>query len=226
MERMVGVEEWIMPLVFLVTMATMASFALGTRANVQTGERVAKWMQEGLPTLSDKTTMTWIGSAALLFKMAKAKGPYRSAEIVLSFEPRDLVLRWLWARWRGRRDTMIFRGTLTATPRCELEIFDPQGWMNHQVMEQAQRKRLVPVNLASAVNLSAYGSGTLDPLMARAWVTLATQAGGKLMRLSISRSVPNIEIHWLLPNARTASARAWFRDLRELGQQALQIAQD
>lgn len=212
-------EEWIMPLVLVLTMATLASFALGTRMNVRAGERVAKWLQDGLPVISDKTTMTWIGSAALLFKMAKAKGPYRSAEIVLSFEPRDLVLMWLWARWRGRRDVMIFRGTLTTTPHFELEIFDPQGWMNRDAIERVQQKSWTQVNLPNA-NLRAYYVGALDAALVRAWVTLATQAGGRLARLSLRRHPPNVEIHWLLPNA-TASARAWFRDVREIGQQVL-----
>jgi hypothetical protein len=217
---MVGVEEWLMFVVLGVTLATLASFALGTRANVHTGERVAKWMQDGLPIISDKTTMTWIGSAALLFKMAKAKGPYRSAEIVLSFEPRDLVLRWLWARWHGRRDVMIFRGTLTEAPHFELEIFDPQGWMNRDAMERVQQKSWTQVNLPDS-NLRAYGVGTLDPAFVRALMTCATQAGGRLTRLSLRRNLPNVEIHWLLPNPKTVSARAWFRDVREIGQQAL-----
>lgn len=213
-------EEWLMPLVLVLTMATLASFALGTRANVRAGEQVAKWLQEGLPVISDKTTMTWIGSAALLFKMAKAKGPYRSAEIVLSFEPRDLVLRWLWARWHGRRDVMIFRGTLTAAPHFELEIFDPQGWMNRDAVERVQQKGWMPVNLPNA-HLRAYCVGTLDATLAHALLNLATQAGGRLARLSLRREPPNVEIHWLLPNV-TASARAWFRDVREIGQRALQ----
>jgi hypothetical protein len=109
-------EDWIMPVVLGITFVAMASFALGTRANVRTGERLARWAQEGLPLISDKTTFSWIGSAALMLKMAKAKGPYRGAEIVFSFEPRDLVFMWLYAHWRGRRDVMIFRGTLTVTP--------------------------------------------------------------------------------------------------------------
>lgn len=208
-----------MPLVLVLTMATMASFALGTRANVRAGERVAKWLQDGLPIISDKTTMTWIGSAALLFRMTKAKGPYRSAEVVLSFEPRDLVLRWLWARWHGRRDVMIFRGTLSAAPPFELEIFDPQGWMNRDALQRVQQKGWTQVNLPLS-NLRAYYVGSFDPTSVRGMITLATQAGGRLVRLSLRRSVPNVEIHWSLPSS-TTSARAWFRDVREIGQQAL-----
>jgi hypothetical protein len=210
-----------MPVVLFVTIATLASFALGTRANVRAGERAARWLQEGLPIVSDKTTMTWIGSAALMLKMAKAKGPYRSAEVLFSFEPRDLVLMWLFAHWQGRRDVMIFRGILTATPNFELEIFDPQGWMNNEVAHQVQQKTWKSVNLAQATNLRAYYTGDLDAETVHTLAALATQSGGKLTRLSIRRSLPNVQVSWLLPDAQRVSARALFRDVREIGQRAV-----
>ncbi|MBM3128607.1 MAG: hypothetical protein FJ009_08280 [Chloroflexi bacterium] len=220
---MFSIEDWVMPVVLVLTLVTLAGFALGTRANVRAGDRAAKWLREGLPLISDKTTMTWIGSAALLLKMAKAKGAYRSAETLFSFEPRDIVLMWLFAHWQGRRDTMIFRGTLTAAPEFELEIFDPQGWMNRGVARQAQRDRWTRVELSGRADLRAYSSGALDAEAVNAFAALGARAGGKLTRLSIRKNLPNVQVHWRLPDPHVVSARALFNDVREMGKRALNL---
>ncbi len=214
-------DDWLMPVVLVLTLITLASFALGTRANVRAGERAAKWLRDGLPLISDKTTMTWIGSAALMLKMAKAKGPYRSAETVFSFEPRDIVLMWLWAHWQGRRDIMIFRGTLTATPAFEVEIFDPQGWMNGALARELQQKNWKRIELTDATNLQAYTSSPLADDAVETFRALATRAGGKLIRLSVRKSLPNVQAQWHLPDPRQVSARALFADVREIGNRAV-----
>lgn len=221
---MLGIDDWLMPVVLVVTLVTLAGFALGTRANVRAGDRAAKWLRDGLPLISDKTTMSWIGSAALLLKMAKAKGPYRSAETLFSFEPRDVVLLWLFAHWQGRRDLMIFRGTLTAAPNFELEIFDPQGWMNRGVEAHAQKEQWTRVELFGHAGLRAYGRGALDAEAVKAFAALATRAGARLTRLSIRKSLPNVQAHWRLPDPRAVSARALFGAVREIGERAVKVS--
>lgn len=214
-------DDWLMPVVLVLTLITLAGFALGTRANVRAGDRAAKWLRDGLPLISDKTTMTWVGSAALLLKMAKAKGPYRSAETLFSFEPRDVVLMWLFARWQGRRDLMIFRGTLTAAPNFELEIFDPQGWMNREVQARVQTDNWRQVELSEQAGLRAYYTGMLDAEAVKAFAALGMRAGAALTRLSIRKSLPNVQAHWRLPNPQMVSARALFGDVRQIGERAL-----
>lgn len=216
-------DDWLMPVVLVLTLVTLAGFALGTRANVRAGERAVKWLREGLPLISDKTTMTWVGSAALLLKMAKAKGAYRSAETLFSFEPRDVVLIWLFAHWQGRRDTMIFRGTLTAAPNFELEIFDPRGWMNREVAARVQKDNWRQVELSGQEGLRAYYTGMLDVEAVRAFAALGTRAGAQLTRLAIRKSLPNVQAHWRLPDPQAVSARALFGGVREIGQRALDL---
>ena len=218
---MPGLEDYAMPFILVIAFVVLTAFWLGTRANVRAGERAMKWLREGLPVLGEKTTMNWIGSAALVLRIAKAKGAYRNTEIVFSFEPRDVVFLWLFARWQGRRDLMIFRGTLNAAPSFELEVFDPQGWTTRSTEREAQKKNWKRVDLSGQPGLHAYYSGAADVTIAQSFSALATRAGGKLLRLSIRRNVPNIEAHWLLPDPQTVSARALFADLREIGDQVV-----
>jgi hypothetical protein len=157
----------------------------------------------------------------LILKIAKAKGAYRNTEIVFSFEPRDVVFLWLFARWQGRCDSMIFRGTLNAAPSFELEVFDPQGWTTRRIEREAQKKNWKRVDLSGQPGLRAYYSGVADVTVVQSFSALATRAGGKLLHLSLRRNVPNVEAHWLLPDPQTVSARALFADLREIGDQVV-----
>ena len=112
---------------------------------------------------------------------------------------------------------MIFRGTLNAAPSFELDVFDPQGWTTRHAERDAQKKNWKQVNLSGQPGLRAYYSGMAGADAAQSLSALATRAGGKLLRLSIRRNVPNVEVQWLLPDPQTVSARGLFTGLREIG---------
>ena len=205
------------PFFLLLAFIFVGWFALGTHSNVRKGDVALKWLGQGLPLIGERTTMRWLGSSVVELKIAKAKGAFRTAETLVVFEPRDVVFLWAWARLRGRRDLLIFRGHLTAAPSCEIEIFDPQGWTTHNTERQVQKKNWTRADLPDASTLHAYYSGsdgadTIKPLMELGL------AGGKLVRLSIHRDLPNVEVHWLLPDTSTGSARAMFSSLQQIGQ--------
>ncbi len=218
---MPDLESFGLPLMIALVLVVVGWFALGTQANVRAGDRVLKWLRDGLPIIGEKTTMHWMGSSVLQLKMAKAKGPFRNTETLFVFEPRDIFFLWALSRWQGRRDLMIFRGALNAAPSFELEVFDPKGWTTHNTERDVQKKNWSRANLPAQPALHAFFSGAAGAEAAKTLTALATRAGGKLVRLSIHRDVPNVEAHWLLPNLQTVSARDFFSNLRELGEQAL-----
>jgi hypothetical protein len=218
---MIGGGDWVTNILIVLILAVIGWFGFGTIANVRAGNRVMKWLREGLAGIGEKTTMNWIGSAAIQFKIAKAKGAFRDAETVFAFEPRDVVLLWLFARLQGRRDLMIFRATLNNAPDFELEIFDPQSWLAAHPQKEIRHKNWQPVALPAQFKVQAYYSGAVDVALVQSLINLATRAGAKLTYLSIRRSLPNLQAHWLLPDPDKVSARALFSDLRELGNQAI-----
>jgi hypothetical protein len=218
---MPNLDALIFPAGIVIAVIVVGWFALGTQANVRAGDRVLKWLRDGLPIIGEKTTMHWMGSSVLQLKMAKPKSPFRNTETLFVFEPRDVFFLWLLARWQGRRDLMIFRGTLTAAPSYELEVFDPAGWTTHNTERDVQNKNWTRVDLPGQSTLHAYYSGAAGASAARALTTLASRADAKLVRLSIHRDLPNVEVHWLLPNLQTVSARGFFSNLRELCEQVM-----
>src|ERR671918_742668 len=112
----------------IVLIGVMLVFSLGTRRNIRRGNALLTWLQDGLPLLGRKTTFRWLGSTAVVLKIADAKEPFREAEVVVVLEPRDVAMLWAWSRRRGRRDFLILRGWLRGAPGLELEAGDPRGW--------------------------------------------------------------------------------------------------
>lgn len=219
---MPDIESLALPVGIIVTIIVLGWFALGTQANVRAGDRVLKWLRDGLPLIGEKTAMHWMGSSVLQLKMAKAKNPFRTTETLFVFEPRDVFFLWFFSRLQGRRDLMIFRGTLSAAPSFELEVFDPKGWTTHNTERDVQKKNWTRADLPGASMLHAYYAGASGATAAKELTAVATRAGAQLVRLSIHRDVPNVEAHWLLPNLQTVSARDFFANLRELSEQAMQ----
>jgi len=218
---MPDLETLALPLATLAALVVVGWFALGTQANVRAGDRVLKWLRDGLPLVGEKTTLHWMGSSVMQLKIAKAKAPFRNIETLVVFEPRDVFFLWLWARVSGRRDLFIFRSQLNAAPGFELEVFDPKGWTTHKTERDVQKKNWTRLDLPNIPSLHAYYSGSAGAGAAESLTALATRAGGKLVRLSVHRNVPNVEVHWLLPDTKTDSAHSLFSNLRQIGEQVM-----
>ncbi len=209
-------EDALFPILLIVAIAVLGSFALGTTWNVRKGDHVMKWIRGGLPLIGERTTYRWLGSSVVELKIAKAKPPFRNSETLVVFEPRDILLLWGLARWRGRRDMLIFRAQLQSAPGYEVEIFDPSAWTTHNTERDLTKKNWSKLDLAAHPSLRAYHSGQVDPAEITRIVNLANQLSGKLIRLSIHRDLPNLELHWLLPNLKTASANQIFSKVQQI----------
>jgi len=213
-------DDFTFTLLLVFAAMILGAFAVGTQLNVRKGDKMLRWMRGGLPLIGERATIRWLGSSVAEIKVTKPLAPFRTAEVLCVFEPRDVPIYWLWSRWRGRRDLLIFRAQLNASAHFELEVFDAKGWTTHRTERDVQKKNWTPVPLANPSNLQAYRSGgenaDVPPL-----VELATRANGKLVRLSVHRSVPNLEIHWLLPDTNQVNAEHWFANLRKIANDAM-----
>ena len=88
----------------LVVLVFLGWFALGTQANIRRGNRLLRWLRDGMALLGEKTTLRWLGSSAVELKIQEALRPLRTAEIFVVLEPRDVPLVWWLFRAWGRRD--------------------------------------------------------------------------------------------------------------------------
>lgn len=180
----------------LTALIVVGWFALGTHLNIRRGNRLLRWLQTGLPLLGERTTLRWLGSSAVELKVAHALGPLASAEVFLVLEPRDLPFLWWLFRARGRRDLLIVRAELRATPRRELEALDPRAWSTRGVARALRRDRRTPAS-ASGSPLVAYERGG-QPEIASQILPIVTFPELTLVRLAVRRAAPHVELQWEL----------------------------
>ncbi len=214
-------EGWELPLFTLAVLVFLGWFAVGTQWNVRRGDAALKWLRSGLPLVGERTTVRWMGSSAMELKIGKASNPFRTAETIVIFEPRDVPFLWAISRLRRRRDTLIFRSQLRSAPAFELDAFDPMGWTVGSMERTLRSSNWQQQNLALAQPLLVYSTGQADPAVCKRIIELATHAGGELLRLSLHRNVPNLEVHWIMPDLETCSARDLYLKVRQVAEEIL-----
>ncbi len=200
----------------LLVILVLGWFAIGTQMNIRKGNHVLRWLQEGLSLVGEKTTLRWLGSSAVELKVQKAQEPFRTVEIFVVLEPRDVpFLLWLF-RARGRRDLLIVRGQLRAIPRLELEALDASAWSTRGIERTVQRKRWTPVGTPPGSPLVAYVQGRMDAVSEL--LALATVSELSLVRLAVRQNAPNLEAQWRLAGFERLTSRRVFEALRHIAE--------
>jgi hypothetical protein len=205
--------------ILALVVVLLGFFAVGSAANVRRGNAVLKWMQGGLKQIGDKATVRWLGTTSVDLVLAKAKGPFERASLVVFLEPRDLP--WLWAvsRYRGRRDTLILRALLGRPPLEELELLDRESWSGREALSGMKEERWSVREPSAPGELPAYYK--FETALGRAAALLAPvrSAGMAVRRLSVRRAEPHLTLHVDLP-AASADAAGFFEAIRALGEAA------
>ena len=201
-------------LFIIVVVIVVGWFAAGTHLNVRKGHDALRWLQDGLPIVGEKTTLRWLGSSAVELKVPEAKAPFRTAEVLVVLEPRDVPLIWWFSRIRGRRDLLIFRANLQHRPHHEFEVLDPTSWLGRPAEARARREQWAKVSApAPLVAYSSRNNSDPTPL-----TTAATIDGCPLMLLSAHRVEPNLELQWRLADLKRHSSRAVFDAARRVAE--------
>jgi hypothetical protein len=99
-------------------------YGAGHLYNRRRGQRLFRWLKDGLGTLGGEVESGWIGSPAngARVNVVHADSPFRRLELTLLLENREILPLWLVDHLRGRRDRSIIRATLRSSRRSEIEI--------------------------------------------------------------------------------------------------------
>jgi hypothetical protein len=196
-------------------------YAWGTQYNVRRGNHALKWLQAGLPLVGDKTTFRWLGSSVVELKLVNVKEPFRTFEVMIVLEPRDIPVFWALGRMEGRRDLIILRSQLVTAPRFDFEARGAATWKAASAKRDPRGKW---TTLQDSVNgLRAEYRGAVSADTVTRLLRDSKWGGGNVTRLSLSRSVPNLEVHLLFPQFDRVSAARVLTGLREFSEAALQI---
>lgn len=203
-------------LLIIVAVIIMGWFAFGVIYNLRSGDALLKWMQNGLPSIGQKTTFRWLGTSVAELVIAHAKKPFRRLETLLVLKPRDVFWMTILANIQGREDIVIFRAQLTTAPLTDLELVDPKSWTGRGVLKQFtdrkwESKSYQGLQLMAPVGLLDLATQTLDRL------TIPMQKfSDRYVRFSLRREAPNLEVHMPFPAYRTSDATHYFQALRDL----------
>ncbi len=206
----------------VAVIALLAAYALGIERNIRKGNNAMRWMRDGLALIGDKTTLQWLGSSVAQMKIAKAKDPFRNAELLIVLEPRDVPFMWLLTRRQGRRDVIIFRAQLRAAPNFDLEAALPNAWDTGKSPLPDGKFTAIDGALANSMRADARGNVTRETV--NALINCGGQGGIALVRLSVRRTVPNLEVHYRLPKENFNAAPKFFQNLRALSEMILGLS--
>lgn len=195
----------------VVALVVVGWFALGTHLNVRRGHRLLHWLQGGLPRLGERTTVRWLGSSGLELKVQEARVPFKSAELFILLEPRDLPVLWWLFRARGRRDLLIIRGELRTPPPAELEALDRRSWSARGLERKLRSQGWTPVAVPSGSPLIAYARGESDA--ATQILPLIGLPELSLVRIALHHGAPQLEVHWHLTAVPNVASRDVFETL-------------
>jgi len=209
--------------VFLFGAAWLLWFGIGTYWNVRQGHQTLRWMRPALALLGEEITWRWLGSAAIELKLAEAQDPFRVAEVVVAFEPRDVPVLWWWSRVRGRRDLLILRGRLRHPPRFELEILNRDSWTGREALDKIKMAAWSQTDSAKLENpaLVAVYNGQEALRWIGPWLEKLRSISPRLSRLSVRRAASyHLQLHIGLPRLDQVTAEQAFRLFQDIGQQA------
>jgi hypothetical protein len=202
--------------------AVMLWFALGTQRNIRRGNALLSWLQDGLPLLGERTTLRWLGSSVVELRISQPEAPFREAELLVVLEPRDLGALWALAHRRGRRDFLILRVRLVRPPRFNADLADSRSWTIGDVRHRWAGER--PPSSWSGTwegtQLEARHDESVELDELRGWWKQLASVSAGVWRISVSPTVPHLELH-LLPPADDISSRRLMGAVREV---ALQVA--
>jgi hypothetical protein len=203
-------------IVVIVAAIFMGWFAWGMIYNLRLGDALLKWMQNGLPSIGQKTTFRWLGTSVAELVIAHAKKPFRRLETLLVLKPRDVFFMTIAAYFQGRDDIVIFRAHLTTAPVTDLELIDPNTWSGRDAQKQNRRRKWESttyqgLQLMAPMGLLDLATTTLDRL-----AVPMQKLSPRYARFSLHRNTPNFELHVPFPDYRALEARQYFEALREL----------
>lgn len=195
----------------------MGWFAIGMIYNLRRGDKLLKWMQDGLPLIGQRTTFRWLGSSVAEMAIAKAKRPFHRMDVLLVLKPRDVFWMTLTALVQKRDDILIFRAALATPPLLDLELADPKTWTGREALSKAAKRNWEATDyhglrLMAPRGLLNLAAETLDRLAAP-----MQSLSPRYVRLSLRKSAPNMEVHLPFPNPSETDAKAYFQSLIELG---------
>ncbi|PWB71656.1 MAG: hypothetical protein C3F07_13820 [Anaerolineales bacterium] len=204
-------------IVIIAVAVFMGWFAIGMIYNLRRGDKILKWMRDGLPLIGQRTTFRWLGTSVAEMGIAKAKRPFQRLDTLLVLKPRDVFWMTIIAFFQGRDDVLIFRAALSTPPLLDLELADPKTWSGREALAKATKRGWEgtdyrDLHLMAPKGLLGLAQETLDKL-----ADPMQSLSPRFLRLSLRKTAPNMELHLPFPDPGRTDAKMYFQSLSNFG---------
>lgn len=190
-------------------------YIVGWQMNRKRGERLLKWIVHGLRALGDQITVSRLGTSGFQVNVGKAQAPFKSIRATILLEPRGILLFWIFNLLRGRTDYLVFRATLRAWPRGEVEVMKT-GRLSRGVLEELDEKAWTRQETAGGLVMAYQGEKGQQQMDAIS--RLMEDLSPRLLRLSLSKKTPHLLVSLSLAGLDEQSALLLFSSLKDLAQ--------
>lgn len=192
-------------------------FAIGMIYNLRRGDKLLKWMQDGLPLIGQRTTFRWLGSSVAEMGISKAKRPFQRMDVLLVLKPRDIFWMTIIALLQRRDDFLIFRAALSTPPLLDLELADPKTWSGREALSKAAKRNWEATDYHGLRLMAPKGLLNLAVETVERLSLPMHTLSARYIRLSLRKTAPNMELHLPFPDPNATNAKTYFQSLLDLG---------
>lgn len=190
-------------------------YIVGWQMNRRRGEHLLKWIVQGLRPLGNQITVSRLGTSGFQVSVGKALAPFKRIEATILLQPREVLLLWIFNCLRGRADYLVFRGTLRASPRGEIEAIK-KGRLARQVLGKLDEGDWTHRETAGGMMMAYRGEKGQQQVDAISH--LVENLSPHLLRLSLSRKDPHLLVSLSLAKVDEQSVLILLAYLQELTQ--------
>jgi hypothetical protein len=191
-------------------------YVVGWQMNRRCGRRLLEWILQGLRAFGGQITVSRLGTSGFQVNVKKTQAPFKRIEATILLEPRENLLFWIFDLLRGRADYLVFKSTLRASPRGEVEVIKKRGRLDRRVLKGLHERAWTRQETADGLVI-AY-RGKQGQQQADAISHPVEDLSPRLLRLSLSKKAPHILASLSLAGLDEKSALLLLSALQDLAQ--------
>ena len=189
-------------------------YIVGWQVNRRRGRRLLEWVLQGLRAFGGQITVSRLGTSGFQVNARTAQPPFKRIETTILLESREILLLWIFNLLRGETDYLVFKGTLRASPRGEVEVVKKKGRLARRVLQGLDEKAWTRQETAGGLVIACRGKQGRQ--QADAISHLVKDLSPRLLRLSLSKKAPHLLVSLSLAGLDEQSALLLLSSLQDL----------
>jgi len=195
--------------VIALSIALVIWYVVGAQMNRRRASYLLRWVREGIREFGGEATWRRLGASGFQVTVEGTERPFKRIEMMVLLESREIPLLWLFNRFRGQRDLMVFKADLRTRPRTEMEVIRGRGRIAKEVLKAVDEKNWVKGEIEDT-NLIVARRGKDIAAMAERLSPLLLEHAPYILRISLRKASPHLLANLSLSGLEEIEAEAVF----------------